>query len=77
MTDHTLFQVDGRVVIDPKAFRRFRPNSQLNDRVRAVVSRTGLTEEEYMICNPVLLGFSLKKKKWGMFTATTKQSLRD
>lgn len=35
--------------------------------VHRVRSRDALTEEEYIICTPVVLGFCLRTKKWGGF----------
>ncbi|KAK0441848.1 P-loop containing nucleoside triphosphate hydrolase protein [Armillaria borealis] len=59
--------VYGRVMIDPVAFRLFEPNTKYNTVVRKGMDRDLLTDEQYMICNPVVLGFSFGTKMWGGF----------
>ncbi|PBK92858.1 P-loop containing nucleoside triphosphate hydrolase protein [Armillaria gallica] len=59
--------VYGRVMIDPVAFRLFEPNTTYNIVVRKGMDRDMLTDEQYMICNPVALGFSFGTKMWGGF----------
>ena len=54
-------------MISPSAFRRFQPNQPyLNPTVHRPLSKeTELTEEQYAVCTPVLLGFSFDRKSWG------------
>ncbi|KAK7681611.1 hypothetical protein QCA50_015344 [Cerrena zonata] len=61
------FHVNGRVVIDPVAFRLFQPDCSFNTHVHQALPRGNLTEEQLLICNPVLYGFSLSTKTWGGF----------
>ncbi|KAE9403437.1 hypothetical protein BT96DRAFT_1016993 [Gymnopus androsaceus JB14] len=57
----------GRVMIDPVAFRRFEPNRNYNFSVFRRLDRATLTDEQLMICNPVVYGFCFGIKKWGGF----------
>ena len=58
-------QTYGRVMIDPVAFRAHQPNADYNLPVRKLLERVVLTEEQYLICTPVVLGFSFATKTWG------------
>ena len=58
-------KTSGRVMISPSAFNRFQPDSNCNPSVHHPISRDGLTEEQYAICTPILLGFSFDRKSWG------------
>ncbi|KAJ4484206.1 P-loop containing nucleoside triphosphate hydrolase protein [Lentinula edodes] len=57
----------GRVMIDPIAFRRFEPNRKFNSSVYRRLDRSVITDEQFMICNPVVYGFCFGIKKWGGF----------
>ena len=58
-------------MIDAAAFRLFEPNNSVNLSVySAIDDREHLSDEEYLICTPIALGFSFATKKWG-----TSQSL--
>ncbi|KAG1840607.1 P-loop containing nucleoside triphosphate hydrolase protein [Suillus subalutaceus] len=61
------YRAYGRVMIDPGAFRMFKPESSLNLRVSTRLKPKELEEEQYMICTPVLLGFCFGTKQWGGF----------
>ncbi|KAJ6601323.1 P-loop containing nucleoside triphosphate hydrolase protein [Mycena vulgaris] len=61
------FSTYGRVMIDPVAFRLFEPNCTYNLRVHRRVEHKNLTDEQYMICTPVVLGFCFGVKMWGGF----------
>ncbi|KAI0062759.1 P-loop containing nucleoside triphosphate hydrolase protein [Artomyces pyxidatus] len=61
------FYTSGRVMISPSAFRRFEPNSTYNPSVHRPLLRESLTDEEYVICTPILLGFAFDRKSWGAF----------
>ena len=52
-------------MIDPIAFRHFQPNSELQFEVSRSWDRNKLTEEEYLICSPIMLGFCFGVKMWG------------
>lgn len=60
----------GRVMIDPRAFRMFQPESSLNVPVSTPLKQAEiaeLDEEQYMICTPVVIGFCFGTKQWGGF----------
>lgn len=58
----------GRAIVDPAGFRSYKPGlPRMPSVVHRVRSRDALTEEEYIICTPVVLGFCLRTKKWGGF----------
>ncbi|PBK88100.1 P-loop containing nucleoside triphosphate hydrolase protein [Armillaria gallica] len=59
--------VHGSVMIDVVAFREYQPNANWNRRVSTGLNRDSLTDEQYMICNPVVLGFCFGTKTWGGF----------
>ncbi|KAF8183562.1 P-loop containing nucleoside triphosphate hydrolase protein [Mycena galopus ATCC 62051] len=61
------FATYGRVMIDPAAFRLFEPNCTYNLSVHRRVDHRNLTDEQYMICTPVVLGFCFGVKMWGGF----------
>ncbi|KAJ6543108.1 P-loop containing nucleoside triphosphate hydrolase protein [Mycena capillaripes] len=61
------FTTYGRVMIDPVAFRLFEPNCTYNLAVHRRVDRGNLSDEQYMICTPVVLGFCFGVKMWGAF----------
>ena len=54
-------------MIDPSAFRIFEPNCSFNLPVQKNLERDKLTDEQYMICTPILLGFCFGVKMWGVF----------
>ncbi len=47
------------------AFREYQPNVNWNRRVSTGLNRDSLTDEQYMICNPVVLGLCFGSKTWG------------
>lgn len=59
------FATHGRAIIDPAAFRTFNPSTNYAPQVHQTLSREELTDEQFMICTPVALGFSFGDKKWG------------
>jgi len=61
------FTAYGRVMIDPGAFRVFQPYSEINSSVSIPLNRSELTDEQYLICTPIMLGFSFRSKVWGGF----------
>ena len=53
-------------MIDPVAFRTFEPNCTFNIPIYERLEPDNLTEEQYMICRPILFGFCFGVKMWGM-----------
>lgn len=64
----------GRIIVDPVAFRTFQPNCTFNFYVYKRLDQAHLTEEEYMICTPIVLGFCFGVKEWGVFESGPSQS---
>lgn len=54
-------------MIDATAFCYFNPGSNFILRVQTRLDRDNLTEEQFMICSPVILGFCFGSKQWGMY----------
>lgn len=54
-------------MIDPATFRLFKPCSRLMRNVVRKLDPTTLTDEQLLICTPVLLGFNFGNKAWGEF----------
>jgi hypothetical protein len=52
-------------MISPEAFRRFEPNSTFNPPVHCQLQKDSLTDDQYAICTPILLGFAFDRKSWG------------
>ena len=67
LTERLDIQVNGRVMIDPIAFRLFEPNCTYNLTVHKRIDKCMLSEEQYMIARPIMLGFCFGVKKWGLF----------
>nr|GAT46316.1 AAA family [Mycena chlorophos] len=61
------FRTQGRVMIDPTAFRLFQPNCPFNYVVHRALEAESLTDEQYLVCSPVVLGFCFGAKQWGGF----------
>lgn len=78
---NTLLKINGRIVIDPKAFYEARPAHGLY----MVPSKTKfkvedgalplMSEEQYLICDNVVAGFALNEKKWGYFNVELIQDI--
>ncbi|KIJ62330.1 hypothetical protein HYDPIDRAFT_114844 [Hydnomerulius pinastri MD-312] len=62
------FMTNGRVMIDPGAFRDYCPDYIFNYTVTTPMDREHLTDEDYLICNPTILGFCFGVKEWGGFS---------
>ncbi|KAF8998718.1 P-loop containing nucleoside triphosphate hydrolase protein [Cyathus striatus] len=62
------FSVNGRVMIDPMAFRTFQPNSDIPHYVYKPIIKSVMTDLDYLICDPVVLGFAFGEKTWGGFS---------
>lgn len=54
-------------MVDPATFRLFKPCSRLMRNVSRKLDPTALTDEQYLICTPILLGFNFGNKAWGMW----------
>ncbi|KAL0574391.1 hypothetical protein V5O48_007566 [Marasmius crinis-equi] len=61
------FTTHGRVMIDATSFRQFEPNCSYNDGVYHTLDSSDLTDDDFLICTPVVLGFCFGVKKWGGF----------
>jgi hypothetical protein len=59
----------GRVMVDPASYRVWQPSvvSIINPSVLYRLDPTRLTDEQYMLCTPIILGFSFTAKQWGGF----------
>ncbi|KAL6821724.1 P-loop containing nucleoside triphosphate hydrolase protein [Trichoderma sp. SZMC 28015] len=62
------FNSHGRIVLDPITLSRVQPNSRLIPHI--VQSLSNLTDDQKLLVNPVLYGFSLGDKMWGAFAVT-------
>ncbi|KAK7047184.1 hypothetical protein VNI00_006850 [Paramarasmius palmivorus] len=70
------FNTYGRVMIDPSAFRLFEPNCTYNLPIHRRLNKAELTDEDYMICTPILLGFCFGVKTWGGFAMDRLQDIQ-
>ncbi|KAJ7047085.1 P-loop containing nucleoside triphosphate hydrolase protein [Mycena alexandri] len=61
------FSTHGRLMIDPVAFRLYEPNCTFNFTVHRRLEHENLTDDQYMICTPIVLGFCFGVKMWGGF----------
>lgn len=61
------FRSSGRVMITATAFAQYQPGSSCNPPVRTPLAKDSLSDQQYAICSPLLLGFSLAHKSWGVF----------
>ncbi|UKZ46573.1 hypothetical protein TrVGV298_000778 [Trichoderma virens] len=65
--------VNGRIIIDPKAFSQARPAEKLYIPARNKFfnpekgDHLRMSDDEYTICNSQVTGYSLGNKKWGYF----------
>ncbi|OAX38624.1 P-loop containing nucleoside triphosphate hydrolase protein [Rhizopogon vinicolor AM-OR11-026] len=69
------FNTYGRVMIDPAGFRVFQPNCSFNLTVYRRLKRDELTDEQHMICTPIVLGFCFGVKEWGGFALDRVQDI--
>ncbi|KAG0704003.1 P-loop containing nucleoside triphosphate hydrolase protein [Suillus ampliporus] len=69
------FNTYGRVMIDPAGFRVFQPNCSFNLTVYRRLNCDELTDEQHMICTPVVLGFCFGVKQWGGFALDRLQDI--
>ncbi|KAK3901434.1 P-loop containing nucleoside triphosphate hydrolase [Staphylotrichum tortipilum] len=65
--DGKKFNSHGRVMLDPQTMAQLRPLSQLIPSISVPMSVEKLTDDDKMMLNPVLYGFSLGDKTWGAF----------
>ncbi|KAF8318886.1 hypothetical protein F5887DRAFT_1291711 [Amanita rubescens] len=59
------FFVNGRVMISPLAYARF--HSTISPTVHHALKDDSLTDDQYAICSPILMGFAFDRKIWGEF----------
>ena len=52
-------------MIDHAGFRRFNPNCNFNLSVERQLDHDSLDDVQYMLCTPIILGYSFGVKKWG------------
>ncbi|KAK1235038.1 hypothetical protein PQX77_001747 [Marasmius sp. AFHP31] len=64
---HEKFTTHGRAMVDATAFRQFQPNYLIypDRNHRKLDSSKDLTDDDFLICTPVVLGFCFGTKKWG------------
>ncbi|KAF8333810.1 P-loop containing nucleoside triphosphate hydrolase protein [Amanita rubescens] len=60
--------VNGRVMISPLAYARF--HSTISPTVHLAIKKDSLTDDQYAICSPILMGFAFDRKIWGEFALT-------
>ena len=58
----------GRLMIDPAAFKRIRPNNRVVPVVSKLISPSELTADQKLLLSPYSYGFSLGDKTWGEFS---------
>ena len=63
--DLPYLQVKERIMVDVESFFEFQYRSKLAHRVYRRLNPAELSEDELMICTPVLLGFCFNTKAWG------------
>jgi hypothetical protein len=62
------FLGSGRIMIDPIAFRAQNSNSDLlTPWVPTTIAKKLLTDDDLILCNYRILGFSFQQKRWGSF----------
>lgn len=72
-----LFQINSRVIVDCKMFSEVKPTHQPDLLMSQKCYRTEsgqhlrMTDEEYMICDNNVAGYSLQHHKWGWFSVDT------
>jgi hypothetical protein len=52
------------VMIDSAGFCLHNPHSELLPRIDKVVQAGDITDEDHLICSPMVLGFNFKHKAW-------------
>lgn len=57
-------------MIDPVAYDMFYPNNKLTPLLNTQIAVNDLTEEQNLLLNPMLYGFSLGDKIWGAFAVS-------
>ena len=51
-------------MIDSAGFRLYLPDSKLLPQIDKEVRASDITDEDYLICWPMVLGFSFTSKAW-------------
>lgn len=66
------FNATGRIMVDPPAFRAQNPSSRLARMpwVPETIHADTLSDDDVVVCNHRILGFSFSQKKWGSFAVS-------
>ncbi|EKM59476.1 uncharacterized protein PHACADRAFT_249997 [Phanerochaete carnosa HHB-10118-sp] len=64
-----------RVMVDPAVFNLFRSDSSLIRNVQRNLKKSEMTDNDYLICTPVLLGFCFRSKSWGGYALDRVQEI--
>ncbi|RXW20459.1 hypothetical protein EST38_g5393 [Candolleomyces aberdarensis] len=67
---HYRLDTYGRVMIDPTSYRLRQSGpglTSVNRTVTTPLDTSKLTDEHYMLCSPIVAGFSFTTKRWGGF----------
>lgn len=64
------FNSHGRVMIDPVAFNKIRPNNTMIPSIRKPIDETSLTDVQKLLVNPLAYGFCFGDKIWGAFAVS-------
>ena len=51
-------------MISPFAYARF--HSTISPMVHQALKKDSLTDDQYAMCSPILMGFAIDRKIWGM-----------
>ncbi|PNP56836.1 hypothetical protein THARTR1_03134 [Trichoderma harzianum] len=69
----TKFNSHGRIVLDPTTLNRVQPNNRFVPHISRSLS--DLTDDQKLLVNPMLYGFSLGDKIWGAFAVSKLQDV--
>jgi len=57
-------------MIDPSSFNTHNPDCEYVPAVYTVLERGKLTDEQLMMCQPYIIGFSFGNKRWGGYAVS-------
>ncbi|TVY34202.1 hypothetical protein LSUB1_G008046 [Lachnellula subtilissima] len=60
----------GNIIIDSAGFGLYRSESKSNIQIKKQVQVGDITDKDYLICPPSVLGFSFKRKDWDAFNVS-------
>lgn len=80
MKDHkktklTVVQSLGRVMIDPVVFQMYNAHSLLAPSVLRIKNPLTMSDDDYLICSSMALGYSFGSKQWGAFPLACLQDI--